>query len=124
MFSTGVPHYSPLLVRSPNLNAWLQDAVDDGAWPGYWTLNDPVSHFSSPNATIMSLTFVPKALGLGGMIRVDGKTSPWMGKPVDDKLKTGFVEQTMTPTSTIRKFKVGGVDLDVAFLSPIEVLVI
>jgi len=61
-------------------------------------------------------------LGLGGMIRVDGVTKPWVGKPIGGK--TGFVEQTMTPTSTIRKYSMGGVDLDITFLSPIEVLVI
>jgi len=56
------------------------------------------------------------------MIRIDGVTESWIGKPIGGK--TGFVEQTMTPTSTIRKFSMGGVDLDVTFLSPIEVLVI
>jgi len=56
------------------------------------------------------------------MIRIDGVTLPWLGTPTDGN--TGFVEQTMTPTSTVRKFKTSGVDLNVTFLSPIEVCLI
>lgn len=70
---------------------------------------------------ILSLTH-EKNLGWAGLIRIDGVPYRWLGHFSDaPTLVSVLTEREVTPTSTRFRYTSGPMDVNVTFLSPIEV---
>ncbi|KIM22747.1 hypothetical protein M408DRAFT_281196 [Serendipita vermifera MAFF 305830] len=99
------PGAEPLVVRSPFLNTW-----NAGGSPvaGSWSFN----------------TFDGKVTAWTGLARVDGVGYAYLGDANGATGRIGIAGTVqainITPTQTTYTIKCGGVDLTVAFLSPIE----
>jgi hypothetical protein len=59
-------------------------------------------------------------LGWAGYIKVDGSTFHWLGSPVPGNAST-WISTEITPTRTILTLEAGPMQLNVTFLSPVEV---
>ncbi|KAJ7924394.1 hypothetical protein B0H13DRAFT_1192380 [Mycena leptocephala] len=99
------PPSIPLAVRSPYLNAWLQQgqgvALND-AWPTFWA--------GQVNAWV-------------GLVKVDGTSYSFLGTPaVTGSTYTKATQKSFSFTSTQSIFvlSAGPVDVTVTFLSPVE----
>ncbi|MGH3158959.1 MAG: DUF5127 domain-containing protein, partial [Streptosporangiaceae bacterium] len=110
------PPAAPLVVRGPYLSTWLPSATLPGTWQEFW----------SGHTTAM-----------GGIVRVDGTSYQFMGNPtiILDVPNGNYgtptttqdfeqaLEQTLlevTPTRTTFTLEGGGIQLTVAYLSPVE----
>ena len=62
-------------------------------------------------------------MGWAGLIRVDGTTYNWLGNAatIPNVQPTQQLSQILTPTQTIFLVQAGPVQLNLTFLSPIEV---
>ncbi|PRP85660.1 hypothetical protein PROFUN_06494 [Planoprotostelium fungivorum] len=90
------PPAVPLIVFDPYMNIWSTSNNLYDSWPSLWD-----------GAT----------KGLSGLIRVDGKTYRFMG--LGDVANTVSQESVkVLPTTTVYKFKAGGVALTVRFITP------
>lgn len=97
------PGAIPLAVRSPSLNAWMPNVDGMGlakSWPQFWTGQN--------------------ALGWAGMVVVDGVAWQWLGHSGSAN-STTWLETQITPTRSILSFTAGPMQLNVTFLSPMEV---
>ena len=122
------PAAYPLAVRSPYLQAW-QTSINgsqplSSQWPSFWT---------SPNQVGTCLTYfecraglkirmVYQVLGWAGHIRVDNVTYRWLGADAQaPDVGTNLTGRLVTPTRTTFFVQAGPMNLNVTFLSPIEV---
>jgi len=103
------PPSVPLAIRSPYLSAWLSQGAGtalSAAWPTFWN---------------------GETLGWAGFVNVDGTSYNFLGNPgvpgADFKAAT---QKSLTWTSTQSNFVMtaGPVDLNITFLSPVEVCLV
>ncbi|MBW0476094.1 hypothetical protein O181_015809 [Austropuccinia psidii MF-1] len=113
-----LPPAIPLAVVSPYLSAWLatgKEGGNGGYLAGRWAQFWPIQFPPSPHNY---------RLGWAGLIRINGLTYEFMGRPNDDYIgnrhqravQRGF---RYTSTRSIFEFEAGGVAFLVTFLSPI-----
>ncbi|PPJ50023.1 hypothetical protein CBER1_06813 [Cercospora berteroae] len=106
-FTPARPPAIPLAVRTPYLSTW-QAAGSNGGNGGYLAGQWPTFWAGQIN-------------GWAGLIRVDGETYTWMGKP--DPLPTIVTQTAFEYTSTRSTFTMdvdGKVSMNVTFLSPVS----
>lgn len=119
----------PLALRSPYLNIWTNTYNADGTegdiantWPTLG-VNTRVGSHSYLIQLIVNVKIL-QVVGWCGGVRVDGKAFRWLGSSTcirDNTTKTGTGSIQMSPTQTSWKAVAGPVQLDITFLSPIEV---
>ncbi|KAF8874093.1 hypothetical protein BD779DRAFT_1704130 [Infundibulicybe gibba] len=90
------PGSVPLAIRSPHFNCWLP-GPGMGCWSTFWN---------------------GRILGWIGAIRIDGVAWVWLGEVTNG---TTLVKTEITPTRTILTLAASPMELEVTFLSPIEV---
>ena len=86
----------PLVVHDPYFSIWSFDDTLNGHWHHHWT---------------------GSSIGLGGLIRIDGKTFTWSG----GEQVAPLLPQTscrVLPTRTVYTFEGEGIRLTVTFLTP------
>jgi hypothetical protein len=88
---------APLIVRNPYLSTWSMADSPAGNWPSFW--NGPVK-------------------AITGIARIDGAAFIFCGSPGGNSMT--LKSRALTPTKTEYVMNAGGVDLDIAFLSPVE----
>lgn len=96
------PPSIPLAVRSPYLSTWLPATRLTGETPQFWT---------------------GAARGFTGLVRIDGQTHVWAGRPELLGIEALAMRQLaveVTATRSIFTFAAGGVSLTAQWLSPIE----
>ncbi|KAF7335620.1 hypothetical protein MVEN_02216900 [Mycena venus] len=101
---TFFPSAVPLAVRSPTFSCWLDTRNGTNLmaeWPTYW--NDQ------------------NGCGWAGFIKVDGVPHQWLGHYNAENAST-LLGITVTPTRTILALQAGPMQLNVTFLSPIEMI--
>jgi hypothetical protein len=103
------PASIPLAVRTPYLSTWLPQGSGhalNAQWPSFWTNS---------------------IAAWAGYVKVDNVAYTFMGTPDVPNVKSQpAVQKSFTFTSTQSMFvmSAGGVDLNITFLSPIEVCVL
>ncbi|KAL0578373.1 hypothetical protein V5O48_003625 [Marasmius crinis-equi] len=110
-----LPSGTPLLTRSPYLNAWADTSGKvnrPNNWPTFWSGNH--------------------TLGWAGFMRVDDDVYEWNGAAMGDgnlkftlaagkqKAAAKFNDLIITPTRTIYVLSAGPIQFNVTFLNPIE----
>ncbi|MFC1411597.1 glutaminase domain-containing protein [Streptacidiphilus sp. N1-12] len=96
------PPAVPLAVRSPYLSTWLSADNLAGTWPSFWT---------------------GRTTAMAGIARIDGVAFLFMGAPnIDGHVLRGMMQRSLTLSATRSTyvFEAAGVQLTLAFLSPIE----
>ncbi|CAG2115868.1 unnamed protein product, partial [Medioppia subpectinata] len=92
----------PLVVKSPYLSTWMTGRQLAGEWTRFYT---------------------GAITGMAGMVRVDGQTYEFMGKPSADVMEIQRVVQSglrVTPTQSVFTFTAGPIELVVNFFTPID----
>lgn len=67
------------------------------------------------------MTLQHQILGWAGYVRIDGASYEWLGAATTYGSATNLTATTITPTRTVFTIHAGPMDLNVTFLSPIEV---
>lgn len=120
-----VPNAVPLAIRSPYLNAWVGSSnLTPPTWPGTWnghvSITAHLPHHPPWLCVLIACIPCSKILGWAGFVRVDETAYQWqgMGGPGE---RTNFSGFSVTPTRTLFTAVAGPVQLNITFLSPIEV---
>lgn len=98
MPTTHRPPAVPLIVHDPYFSVWsfTDHPADD--WPRHWT---------------------GKVNGMCGMVRVDGVPYRWLGRSPSDVAKAELVGTLVGATTTEYRFRAGGAEFVVRFVSPV-----
>ncbi|MEY3231022.1 MAG: hypothetical protein RL689_1111, partial [Planctomycetota bacterium] len=91
------PPAVPLAVATPYLSAWSRSDLLTDSWPSHWS---------------------GSTMGMSGMIMVDGKAYRWCGPAPADLPAAEQRSVEVEALSTTYRFAAGGVELEVAFVTP------
>ena len=73
------------------------------------------------HSDIHTSLIVRKTLEWAGRIRIDGQTYTWLGDNANPAIAATVIGRQVTPTRTMFSLQAGPMDINVTFLSPIEV---